>query len=461
MGGTDKGPVEKISITSDDYRTILGSYKLTKKKGGNKYFASVAEKYDSSDRYQGERFLKFAQFISVDDPAFKKLSIEAGFQMYHQFIEHVYGLHHALDGKGTKWVVLEAEYVSETSLKDFFGQGREDDEKFCCMLQLAEAVRYYAEYRQINPFVHRDLKPENIMIESKYGKFFRSVIIDFDSAHVPIMDDPNETRFLGENRSVSGYTPVYSDGYTPIEVDCPENMILWDIYSLGRIFCYILMGKNYFTEQEKKEQFGYYLEQNQEWQAVEWSRYLNGTKIPEHPQEYWFGLQKERLGEKYRDETYKGLLSIIDKMTATQDRRYRNIGGSASTDGGVMHDLKEFFRSYYGTKYDDFLSRVFVETKEAAFLREKKTGSRYRISYYWGEDGSETDVNLNVYNVAEIYYEKTVVFSLYRIGEKIYYVPYATISREKDTGFELKKDCKLFYKGKRFNFKITEIDRSH
>ena len=424
MGGTDTGPVEKITITSDDYKTRLGYYKLIKKIGKNKYSASVAEKYDVSGADQGKRFLKFAQ---PSDTAYaQNLQDEAGFRMYHPFIEHIYGFHHAVDETGTQWVVLEAEHVSETTLHDFFAQQRTDDEKFCCMMQLVEAVHYYVEYRQRNPYVHRDLKPKNIMIESKNKKFFRCVIVDFDSAHIPIEDDPGETKHIG--------CLFYSLGYTPIEIPDQTQRTLSDIYSLGRIFCYILKGTEYFTEAEHNEQ-----------DKALWLL-RSGQQITDEEETDWFGLQSERLCKKYKNEKYKGLLSIIDKMTATQDKRYKNIGGSASTNGGVLYDLKQFFRSYYGEKYDDFLSKVFVETEEAAFLMEKDMGCPYTIFPYLENGEPLSQVKLKNYDVGEIYDEKKTILTLYRIGETIYYVPYdSQISWEKDTGFELTEDSGLSY----------------
>lgn len=426
MGGTDTGPVGKITITSDDYKTRLGYYKLIKKIGKNKYSASVAEKYDVSGADQGKRFLKFAQ---PSDTAYaQNLQDEAGFRMYHPFIEHIYGFHHAVDETGTQWVVLEAEHVSETTLHDFFAQQRTDDEKFCCMMQLVEAVHYYVEYRQRNPYVHRDLKPKNIMIESKNGKFFRCVIVDFDSAHIPIGDDPEETRHIID-------CLFYSPGYTPIEIPDQKQRTLSDIYSLGRIFCYILKGTEYFTEAEHDEQ-----------EKALWLLICNSKQSTAVENPCWFGLQSEQLGEKYKNETYKGLLSIIDKMTATQDKRYKNIGGSASTNGGVLYDLKQFFRSYYGEKYDDFLSKVFVETEEAAFLMEKDMGCPYTIFPYLENGEPLSQVKLKNYDVGEIYDEKKTILTLYRIGETIYYVPYdSQISWEKDTGFELTEDSGLSY----------------
>lgn len=435
MGGTDTGPVEKITITSDDYKTELGYYELIKENGRNKYYASVAKKYDVSGVDQGKRFLKFAQpFGSAEDKEYaRNLQDEAAFRMYHPFIEHIYGFHHAVDEKGTRWVVLEAEHVSETTLHDFFAQTRTDDEKFCCMMQLAEAVHYYVEYRQRNPYVHRDLKPENIMIESKNKKFFRCVIVDFDSAHIPIEDDPGETRHIG--------CLFYSPGYTPIEIPDPNQRTLSDIYSLGRIFCYILKGTEYFTGDEHRAQEN----------AL---RLLcRGQQITDEEETDWFGLQSEQLGEEYKNEKYKGLLSIIDKMTATQDKRYKNIGGSASTNGGVLYDLKKFFRSYHGEGYGSFLSRIFVETKEAAFLMEKDTGCPYTISLYLENGEPLSQVKLKNYDVGEIYDEKKTILTLYRIGETIYYVPYdSQISREKDTGFELTEDSGLSYMGTKITF---------
>lgn len=426
MGGTDTGPVGKITITSDDYKTKLGYYELIKEIGKNKYSASVAEKYDVSGADQGKRFLKFAQ---PSDTAYaQNLQEEAAFRMYHPFIEHIYVFHHAVDEEGTQWVVLEAEYVSKTTLHDFFAQPRTDDEKFCCMMQLVEAVHYYVEYRQRNPYVHRDLKPKNIMIESKNGKFFRCVIVDFDSAHIPIGDDPEETRHIID-------CLFYSPGYTPIEIPDQKQRTLSDIYSLGRIFCYILKGTEYFTEAEHDEQ-----------EKALWLLICNSKQSTAVENPCWFGLQSEQLGEKYKNETYKGLLSIIDKMTATQDKRYKNIGGSASTNGGVLYDLKQFFRSYYGEKYDDFLSKVFVETEEAAFLMEKDMGCPYTIFPYLENGEPLSQVKLKNYDVGEIYDEKKTILTLYRIGETIYYVPYdSQISWEKDTGFELTEDSGLSY----------------
>lgn len=436
MGGTDTGPVGKITITSDDYKTELGYYELINKNGGNKYSASEAEKYDVSGADQGKRFLKFAQpFASSEDKEYaRNLQDEAKFRMYHPFIEHIYGFYHAVDEKGTQWVVLEAEYVSEMTLHDFFAQPRTDDEKFCCMMQLAEAVHYYVEYRQRNPYVHRDLKPKNIMIESENEKFFRCVIVDFDSAHIPIEDDPGETRHIG--------CLFYSPGYTPIEIPDSKQRTLSDIYSLGRIFCYILNGTEYFTGNEHKAQ------ENALRLFIS-----NRQQITDVENPCWFGLQTERLAQVYQDEKYKELVAIIDKMTAAQDKRYKNIGGSASTNGGVLYDLKQFFQTYYGEGYGSFLSRVFVETEEAAFLMEKDTGCPYTISLYLEDGEPLSQVKLKNYDVGEIYGEKKTILTLYRIGETIYYIPYdSQISWEKDTGFELTEDSGLSYMGTKITF---------
>ncbi|MCD8356318.1 MAG: protein kinase [Clostridia bacterium] len=448
MGKSYTGPVGRLAITADDYSTVLGYYKLPKKelecRTEKHVFTGGADKEDTVGASLGKRFLKFTR--PTFQNAAEMLKIEAKFRMNHPFIEHIYDLHYAVDENDTRWIVLEAEYVSETNLEQFFGQKRTDKEKFCCMLQLAEAVHHYAENRRKNPYVHRDLKPGNIMIESKDGKFVRCVIVDFDTSHVPIQDDPGQTRLLGTRRSDSGYTPIYSDGYTPIEKTLPDQMILWDIYSLGRIFCYILKGEPYFTEDELKEQWKDY---SQQWNDDR--QEYHGNPISEHGKQSWFGLDRNRFDKKYQGK----LLDIIDRMTTTQDKRYKNVSGSPRTDGGVLYDLMCFFQTYFGKEYDAFLSSVFVETDKAAFLREQNTDIWY-ITTYLGKTAL-TNVLLQNYNVGEIYNTNgQAILTLYRIDEKIYYVPndIEKISWEKDTGFELTADCGLTYDGIRLNICI-------
>lgn len=368
--------------------------------GTGKTFAVEKAVRITKDGKKKDCFLKYAW--KTERVGVKLLKREGGFLMTYPYLAKVYdafwGILKEEDESGISMeravYCVCSEYVDGKLLSDYEGKPLREQpeiEKFRQMMQLLFAQRYYMKLKPKKPYVHRDLKPDNIMI-IKLGH--RIVIFDFDWSHVS-GSCSRENKEKGEGLGgSSGYAdPRAFTAEYPIDVK-------QDFYSLGRVFCFMLSGRDYFQTEEEKETY-----------------YKRGYE------ELAYGLELERLGaEKYSQEKYAPLLRIIRKMVAPYETRYEDISD-------IIRDMKAFLKEYYKADEvnffdlfgDDILLREPEDREKDEYLQ---SGNYSKVTYHMNDERVQKILYpYGGYDIKDV--NGRCIMTIYRLGEEIYYIPYA------------------------------------
>lgn len=351
------------------------------KKNGRKDFATwsvTAVRESNGKKY----FLKYTE--RQDKAAVEILKREGKFRMYYAFIEHVYGACRGTDNEGKPLYIVVAEHIEGMDLKEYVNcRTMEEECMFRYMMQFLRGVRYYIHFEKKDPFVHRDLKPDNIMVSDRLNKIF---ISDFDWAHISGSVKTQYGKFC------VGGTKGYMD---PRAGRTNKTDIKMDIYSMGRIFCFWMIGKDYFNDIELDEYFE-----------------------PEN-EELAYSLYMDRFPKKYHEKKYSKLIQIIRKMVAPEFGRYENI-----TE--ILSDMTKFLKEYYGEGKEFlklFFERNLLECPEER-LAEDIEGISYKIVKNGEEQGGRISISLENYRMHDIEVEREPVMSIYNLDREIYYIPY-------------------------------------
>lgn len=179
----------------------------------------------------------------------EKFKKESRFGADFPCIERVYRMDFARHEEDTAnrclFVALAVEYVDGFTYGEYFWKevSRQSDGTFeswsdellmyRIWYQMLCAVRFYYEDRRT---VHRDMHPENIMIRNGLRGEKRSVIIDFDSAHLESL------KSVTRAPEVLGY-----EVRDWVARKLPKNDIRRDCYSLGWLFMYAILGDHYYN----------------------------------------------------------------------------------------------------------------------------------------------------------------------------------------------------------------------
>lgn len=336
------------------------------------------------------RFMKYTLKDNV--AAYLPLKRESKFRISYPYIERIYDYFETSQPLGKEAAFLIAEYEDGMDLREFYGlEGRPGEDTpdqelryFAYMLQLLYAADNYNSYNRSDPLVHRDLKPENIMV-SRDGS--RVKIVDFDWAHTDRRD--RITRQLSLASQKTGGTPGYMDPRAEYHY---VSDIQADIYSLAMVFLFLLSGRDYIRDDEI-----YLYTEPERWELAH-------------------RLQVSRLKEQYRQERYRGLHDIIQKMMDVYHKRYDGVRK-------ILTDYKGFLIDYCGSQEEYDLHFIFPELLQVPETMRGRTREPVVVSRYDNETGRYTSLEIGRYQINDISIGKHMVMSLCNIKQELYYIP--------------------------------------
>lgn len=367
-------------------------------------------------------FLKYAEM--KNELAVERILREGSFCMDYPYIEHIFTTFQYELEDGTEIFGALGEYIEGHNLKRYWAAHRhiEEKKKFRFIMQLLNAVNYYTEYVKGDGFVHRDLKPENVMVS---GDENRVVIIDFDLSHIP------ESRLTisgydEETLSKLGGTPGYTDPRCFARLSRGKlielaNDIRADIYALGRTIWFLLTGREYFTEEEL-------------------GRYWHDGSIDGKTE---FGILESRVPPQYREEEYRELLRILNRMTAPPEERYTKASE-------IIQDMERYMIWFFGSEeeYESVIEdSCFLRSRKDRALGEKSRTVGYKIStipkrrtyHLWP---------FQMHDIADESGGNELIMAIYNIGGKVKYIPYAQgLRKENEDGTYCIRTDDIFYFG--------------
>ncbi len=365
-------------------------------------------------------FLKYAEM--KDKHAVKRIQREGSFCMDYPYIEHIFTTFQYELEDGTEIFGALGEYIEGHNLKRYWAAHRhiEEKKKFRFIMQLLNAVNYYTEYVKGDGFVHRDLKPENVMVT---GDENRVVIIDFDASHIP---ESGLTISGYDEGSVSilGGTPGYTDPRCFAVLSRGKlielaNDIRADIYALGRTIWFLLTGEEYFTEKEL-------------------DLYSHGRidgKLE-------FGILEDRVPPQYREKEYRGLLQILNRMTAHPEERYTKALE-------IIQDMKRYMIWFFGSeeKYESVIEdSCILRSREDRALGKSRT-----VGYKISTSPSRITYALwpfQMHDIIDKSGNNALIMAVYNIGDQVKYIPYAQgLHKENEDGTYCIRSDDVFYFG--------------
>lgn len=379
-------------IYSEDKKAMFRLCEQDKEKG----FYHTAHAYDVVNGR--DCFLKFFR-TSSDEKDLKtrtaNLSREGQFRFYYPYIEHVYGNFFGMDPDGDRIFGVSLEYVPGRNLRDYrvdlkkdLAEGKISEETaerliFRQILQFLYGMNYYIRYAKPGYF-HRDIKPANIMI-TKSGDV---KLVDFDVAHISGSSDTQYRR--------DGHVLGYTRGYAAPSVfkgDLPGEKE--EIYSAGRTCFFWLNGWDYFGREEY------------------------GEEIPEYAidETLGYGLEPDRLEEKYRGERYAGLIRILRKMCCHPDS-----GEQYDNTAQIIQDMKAFLLSFYGSYHG---MKTALQWERLPLLGEEIDGREEKAPMVLYSIGGKswTGHPLQENTMRDIFIGGKCLMMIYNLQNEIYYIP--------------------------------------
>lgn len=360
-------------------------------------------------------FIKYAR--QGDENALFLLRREAKFRISHRSIMKVYGgyqgtLRMGMRGEEVSFVLSEwidgyslPEYLERPQIKRLRKEAPEEfNEKMLGQIrQLMSAMEAYMGTGGREPFVHRDLKPMNLLVRREDESL---VLCDFDWSHCA----DNGT---GQRPEYISGTAGYMD---PAAAYSRETDIQLDIYSLGQVMLYWLIGQDYYSHDEKID-------------------YL-------HKETLAHDLDIRRIPQQYRTEKYKPLLVIIRRLIARRGERYESMGQ-------IIQD------------YDAFIKRCFqTGSKEAGAplsLLKPRELSLASVAYE-SPYGGYAIQNLCEGQLIDIRWGRQVILSLYMSGGKIDFITYPDIAQEAAGCLKEKELIRLFIKKEKKFIALMQLD---
>lgn len=397
-----KGDV--ISSGDKEYVFLTEPKENYRKRSNFSTWSAVVQEKDGESIF----FLKFAYVR--DKIASELLEREAKFKMYYPFIEHIYEDFISEDRNGESILCVLAEYVDGVDLETYRRKTErilDEDKMFRYMMQLLRGVRYYLEYIKDDSYVHRDLKPANIMISEKYDKV---VISDFDWAHIP------------KSKATEGYATIGGTrGYAdPRALKENKTDVKMDIYGLGRIFCFWMRGRDYFTSDECE----IYEKDGQE--ELAYSFYL------------------DRIPFRFKEEQYVRFCAIVAKMVAEPKNRYGSISD-------IIEDMENFLKEYYGGVKE--YEKRFHEPLLLSIPKDYDKQYEMDVSYCWASERKRKNKLMQNYSTTDVLVGKIPVMMLYCLENKLYYVPVHPELKKlkKSDDFEVKDGDEFLFQGDRLD----------
>lgn len=137
------------------------------------------------------------------------------------------------------YLALVMEYIDGANLEDFILKNYDPASPLKLMpffLQILDAL----EYSHQNKIIHRDIKPSNILI----NRNLVAKLIDFDT----IKDFSHDANFTSKNFTIGTFTYISPEQLEDARNVSPQS----DIYSMGMVLFYILLGKPFFDKSQKQ-----------------------------------------------------------------------------------------------------------------------------------------------------------------------------------------------------------------
>ena len=355
--------------------------------------------------------IEFVKFIEIQDYEApedrwrgQNLIREGDFQFYYPFIAYVYGnfygtaVGHLPNETIEKQVFgVRMEYVEGMDVAHYWKEMHEklkqqtvtweeiEKQTFKHMRQLLYGMRYYTEYAYPLCYLTRDLNPKNVMID-KYGNV---KIIDFDFAHI---SESDATKKNDPDHALAKF-----DGFTdPRTVRDREFDIQSEIYEAGKTLFYWINGKLYYNLVERN----LYYDKDQEPLA--------------------YGNDIERYALRYQEDCYKELRTILGKMCAEPEGRYKCVSE-------IIKDFEAFLENYYSGEQELEEMQCW---NQMPLLQTRKTGRRKKsVGYKICKMGASVCSNpLAEYALRPILVEtkehgKKKLMNVYMIDNRIYYIP--------------------------------------
>ena len=262
-------------------------------------------------------FIKYAR--QSDENALFLLRREAKFRISHSSIMKVYGgyqgmLRTGMQGEKISFVLSEwidgyslPEYLERPEIERLKKEAPEEfNEKMLRQIrQLMSAMEAYMGMGEREPFVHRDLKPMNLLVRKEDESL---VLCDFDWSHCADNGTGQRPEYISGTAGYMDPTAAYSR----------ETDIQLDIYSLGQVMLYWLIGGDYYSHDEKID-------------------YL-------HQETLAHDLDIRRIPRQYHTEKYKPLLAIIRRLIARRGERYESMEQ-------IIQDYDAFMECCFPTEY--------------------------------------------------------------------------------------------------------------
>lgn len=292
---------------------------------------------------------------------------------------------------GSRILCLFEELVEGEDLEEFYSKDAPpvpEERMFQHMRQLVYGMCAYMNQNKDDMLIHRDIKPANIRVS---GDGSTVKYIDFDWSHV---SRSTKTRYLG--RAIGG-TPGYLDPRLA-DSSIKKSDSMMDIYSLGMVFLYMMLGEEYIFDIRGAEDNSY-LDDEQMLYELRCS-YLrkNGRPV-------------------YQEKRYDGLRKIVAGMMAKPDKRYQN-------PEALLADLEHFLLKYYGKKrYNELFSG-------GALLTGRQYEEEDRIYLVCLKQNRKEKVKINlkitanqVIELTDMETEKQPVMMVYLLDDQVYYLP--------------------------------------
>lgn len=360
-------------------------------------------------------FIKYAR--QSDENALFLLRREAKFRISHSSIMKVYGgyqgmLRTGMQGEKISFVLSEwidgyslPEYLERPEIERLKKEAPEEfNEKMLRQIrQLMSAMEAYMGMGEREPFVHRDLKPMNLLVRKEDESL---VLCDFDWSHCADNGTGQRPEYISGTAGYMDPTAAYSR----------ETDIQLDIYSLGQVMLYWLIGGDYYSHDEKID-------------------YL-------HQETLAHDLDIRRIPRQYHTEKYKPLLAIIRRLIARRGERYESMEQ-------IIQDYDAFMECCFPTEYkmtENHLSLI-------------KPGERSLASVvYESPYGGYAIQNLYEGQMIDIRWGRQVILSLYMSGGKIACITYPDIAQEAAGCLKEKELIRLFVKKEKKIIALMQLD---
>lgn len=337
---------------------------------------------------KGDRAFLKKQDLKLDE--IESQQMRAQLEVLSKQSQGVFGdCYRYLEQKDGEILFLLTEYVEGSSLQEYYetdafdvNQAENQKQMFFHMRQAISAMDAYRNQNRIDSMLIRDITPANYMITEKEHHL---KYIDFDWSYTG--SEAGKSK-----KGAIGGTPGYLDP-RQAQSDMKTSDIQMDIYAMGMVFLYMIMGEDYiFSLPQVME-----LEDEID--------YLRSRTLP-------YTLFRNRIRRDGRlvlqEPQFDVLFSIIGKMIAPVPQRYQS-------PAQIQKDFDDFLESIYPKRGEEFRNPLLLSSKKPGkktccicAVKNMETG-RKTVQNYMVEENMLIDI---VENKVLVYYFRD---KLYRI----------------------------------------------